>query len=305
MRILVAEDDFIGRSMLFAILEDLGHEVIEVPDGRQAWDELQKPGAPRLAILDWMMPEIEGIEVCRQVRQMSTTNPPYVILLTAKDDVENIVSGLNAGANDYLTKPYRAAELVARIRVGQRMLALQTELNNAREALLRETAHDDLTGAHNRRALHEALAHEFSRARATRSSLSICLCHIDLLKEINDERGHPAGNDVLKGLVRTLRSNLRDYEIIGRYGGEEFLVIAPGLNEAEDSLLFERLRSAVADVQFLTQAGNIPVTISMGAARLTEQESVEELIAEAEEALRRAKAGGRNRVAYAVDSNPQ
>ena len=159
--------------MLVAILEDLGHEVIEAPDGRRAWDELQKPGAPRLAILDWMMPEIEGIEVCRQVRQMSTTNPPYLILLTAKDDVENIVSGLNAGANDYLTKPYRAAELVARIRVGQRMLDLQTELNNAREALLRETAHDDLTGAHNRRALHEALAHEFSRARAMRSSLRL------------------------------------------------------------------------------------------------------------------------------------
>jgi two-component system cell cycle response regulator len=304
VRILVAEDDFIGRSMLVAILEDLGHEVIEVPDGRQAWDELQKPGAPRLAILDWMMPEIEGIEVCRQVRQMSTTNPPYLILLTAKDDVENIVSGLNAGANDYLTKPYRAAELVARIRVGQRMLALQAELNNSREALLHETAHDDLTGALNRRALHEALSHEFSRARHTRSSLCICLCDIDPLKEINDKHGHPAISDVLKGLVLILRSNLRDYDTIGRYSEKEFLVIVPGLNEAEDSLLFEQLRSTVASSEFLTHAGNISVTVSMGMARLTEQESVEELIAEAQEALQRARAGGRNRVAYAVDPNP-
>ncbi|MBP1750801.1 MAG: response receiver-modulated diguanylate cyclase [Deltaproteobacteria bacterium] len=290
--------------MLVAILEDLGHEVIEVPDGKEAWGELQKPGAPRLAILDWMMPEIEGIEICRRVRQMSTTDPPYLILLTAKDDGENIVSGLNAGANDYLTKPYRAAELVARIHVGQRMLALQTELNNAREALLCETAHDDLTGALNRRALYEVLSHEFSRARHTTSSLCICLCEIDLLKEINDKHGHLAGNDVLKGLVLILRSNLHDYDIIGRYGGEEFLVIAPGLNETEDTLLFERLRSVVADSEFLTQAGNISATVSMGMARLTEQESVEELIAETEEALRRARAGGRNRVAYAVDSNP-
>lgn len=300
MRILVAEDDATGREMLVAILEDIGYEVIEAQNGRQAWDELQKPDAPPLAILDWMMPEIEGIEVCKRLRQIPTTNPPYLILLTAKDDVENIVGGLNAGANDYLIKPYRGAELEARIGVGQRMLALQTELNNAREALLYEATHDGLTGALNRRAIYGALSHEFSRAGRKASSFSICLCDIDFFKTINDKHGHLAGDDVLKGLVRILQSNLRDYDMVGRYGGEEFLIIAPDPNEVRDSLLFERLRSVVADSKFSTQAGNISVTISMGVARFTEEGSMDELIAEADEALYRAKAGGRNRVAYAV-----
>ena len=299
MRILAAEDDLTSRLMLVAVLKKIGHEVIQASSGSEAWDELQKPDAPRLAVLDWMMPEIEGIEICRRVRQIPTTDPPYLILLTAKDDVKSIVSGLNAGANDYLIKPYKIAELEARIGVGERMLTLQAELNKAREALVYEATHDGLTGALNRRAIFEALSHEFSRAARTMSSLTICLCDIDLFKQVNDSYGHLVGDDVLKTLVEVLRTNVRDYDKVGRYGGEEFLIIAPGTTELQDNSLFERLRSAVADSQFSTQAGNLSVTISMGVARFTRQKSVDELVAAADEALYRAKAEGRNRVVYA------
>lgn len=300
MRILAADDDLTSRLMLVAVLQKIGHEVIQTSSGSQAWDELRKPDAPRLAILDWMMPEIEGIEICRRVRQIPTTDPPYLILLTAKDDVKSIVSGLNAGANDYLIKPYRIAELEARIGVGQRMLDLQEELNKTREALAHEATHDSLTGALNRRAIYQALSREFSRAGRTASSFSICLCDIDFFKQVNDGHGHLAGDDVLKGLVRILQSNIRDYDMLGRYGGEEFLVIAPGSNEAQDNLLFERLRSVVADANFPTHAGDISVTISLGVARFTEERSIDELIAAADEALYRAKAEGRNRVVHAA-----
>ena len=300
MRILAAEDDLTSRLMLVAVLKKIGHDVIQASSGNEAWDALQKPGAPRLAILDWMMPEIEGIEICRRLRQIPTTDPPYLILLTAKDDVKSIVSGLNAGANDYLIKPYRTAELEARIGVGQRMLDLQEELNRAREALAHEATHDSLTGALNRRAIYEALSHELSRASRTGSSLSICLCDIDFFKQVNDRHGHLTGDDVLKGLVQALKSNVRDYDMVGRYGGEEFLVIAPNTNEAQDNLLFERLRSVIADARFPTQAGDISVTISLGVARFTKERSIDELIAAADEALYKAKAEGRNRVVHAA-----
>jgi two-component system, cell cycle response regulator len=214
--------------------------------------------------------------------------------------VKSIVSGLNSGANDYLVKPYKIAELEARIGVGLRMLDLQAELNKAREALAYEATHDSLTGALNRRPIYEVLSHEFSRARRKTSSFSICLCDIDFFKQINDKHGHLAGDDVLKGLVRTLQSNIRDYDMVGRYGGEEFLVIAPNPHEVQDNLLFERLRSVVADAKFPTQTGNISVTISAGVARFREETSIDELIAVADEALYGAKAGGRNRVVHAV-----
>ncbi len=300
MRILAAEDDLTSRLMLVAVLKKMGHDVVEAPGGKEAWDELQKPDAPRLVVLDWMMPDIEGIEICRRVRQIPTTDPPYVILLTAKDDVDSIVTGLNAGANDYLIKPYRIAELEARIGVAQRMLDLQEELNRMREVLAHEATHDSLTGALNRRAIYEALSHEFSRGQRKTSSFSVCLCDIDLFKQINDEHGHLAGDDVLKELVRTLQSNVRDYDMVGRYGGEEFLIVAPDPGGIEDNHLFERLRSVIAGTQFKTQAGSISVTISMGVARFTEERSIDELIAAADEALYRAKAGGRNRVVYAA-----
>lgn len=300
MRILAAEDDLTSRLMLVAVLKKMGHEVIPASSGREAWDELQKPDAPRLVVLDWMMPEIEGIEICRRVRQIPTTDPPYLILLTAKDDVDSIVTGLNAGANDYLIKPYKIAELEARIGVGQRMLGLQAELNEMREALAHEATHDSLTGALNRRAIYEALSHEFSRASRKTSSFSVCMCDIDFFKQINDKHGHLAGDDVLKELVRTLQSNVRDYDMVGRYGGEEFLIIAPDPGGIEDNHLFERLRSVVADTKFSTQVGNISVTISMGVARFTQERTIDELIAAADEALYRAKADGRNRVVYAA-----
>lgn len=129
MRILIAEDDLISRNILQAVLLKFGHEVVPVSDGKQALEALGKPDAPRLAILDWMMPEMDGVEVCRGIRQAGGAAPAYLILLTARDDEKSIVEGLDAGANDYLTKPYRNDELRARVGVGQRMLELQDSLS--------------------------------------------------------------------------------------------------------------------------------------------------------------------------------
>ncbi len=305
MRILIAEDDLISRNILQAVLLKFGHEVVAVSDGRQALEALGKPEAPRLAILDWMMPEMDGVEVCRGIRQAGGADPAYLILLTARDDEKSIVEGLDAGANDYLTKPYRNDELRARVGVGQRMLELQDDLNGAKDALAHEAMHDSLTGALNRRAILEGLAREISRARRQNSALSIGMCDIDHFKDVNDRYGHLIGDDVLRGCVEILRRDLRDYDLLGRYGGEEFLVVAPRSTGSSDEPLYERLRKTVADTAIQTREGESFITVSMGVAQFTGEESVDHLLASADAALYAAKREGRNRVSYATSTPSQ
>jgi diguanylate cyclase (GGDEF)-like protein len=299
MRILIAEDDFTSRTMLAAVLRKAGHEVTETVDGAGAWEELQKPDAPRLAILDWMMPEIEGVDLCRRVRSQVSTDPPYLILLTAKGDENSIVNGLDAGANDYLTKPYKIGELRARIGVGQRMLELQSDLNRTRDALAHEARHDFLTSILNRRAILDALSIEISRVKRQISTLSIGLCDIDHFKMVNDKYGHLVGDDLLQGFVRIIQTRLRDYDQFGRYGGEEFLVIAPGTGGSPEITFYEQLRSAVENTAIVTRAGALFITMSIGIVSCTGEESADELLAAADTALYRAKSEGRNRVVNA------
>ncbi len=299
MRILIAEDELISRKILAGLLNKFGHEIITAADGNQAWQLMQGPEAPKLAILDWNMPGLDGVEICRRIRTTADPNPPFIILLTARADEQSIVEGLDAGANDYLTKPYKTEELRARISVGERMLQLQSDLFEAKERLAHEAMHDSLTGVFNRRAILEALPRELTRADRQYSNLSIGLCDIDLFKSINDLFGHQVGDEVLKGVVQILRCNLRQYDLIGRYGGEEFLVIAPSSTENPAFALYERLCKSVSDSVIAARQQEVRVSISIGVAATGGQRRMDDLLAEADAALYKAKADGRNRVRYA------
>lgn len=294
MRILISEDDFTSRAMLTAVLRKWSYDPVTTENGAQAWEALQQAGAPKLILLDWNMPELDGVEVVRRVRTLVTSEPPYIIMLTSNGTKASVVAGLEAGANDYVVKPYDTDELLARIRVGQRMVELQANLLKARNALAHEAMHDPLTGAANRRAIMETMSSELSRAKRQNADLSIGICDIDHFKKVNDTHGHLVGDEVLCGVVRLLEGSLRKYDRVGRWGGEEFLVVAPGSRDGEAGGLYERLRAALADNPISTQAGKVSITVSIGAATWSGNQSAEELLGAADAALYRAKDRGRN-----------
>jgi len=299
MQILIAEDDITSRNILGAILRKWGHEPIAVEDGIEAWHIMQKSDAPNLVVLDWEMPGMDGIEVCRKIREQQTSNPPYIVILTAKDEKADIVKGLDAGANDYISKPYDNEELLARIRVGQRMVELQTELLAAKDALAHEAMHDSLTGAMNRRAILKCLAKELERAKRKNSKLSIGLFDIDYFKKVNDTYGHQVGDEMLCGFVTTVQKGLRGYDLVGRYGGEEFLVVAPDSTGSPAEGLYERLRVHVANFRTKNLSGEISITVSIGVACSDDSATIDTMLATADAALYRAKDQGRNMVVYA------
>jgi len=242
---------------------------------------------------------MDGLQVCRKIREADLPNPPYLIILTARDKKADIVKGLNAGANDYISKPYDNNELRARISVGSRMLELQTKLIEAKDALTHEAMHDPLTGALNRRAILAGLEKELKRSRRKASRLTIGLCDIDHFKRVNDTYGHLAGDEVLRRFTQAIQGNLRAYDLLGRYGGEEFLVIAPDSTQSYEKQLYERLRECIADTRTPTDSGEVGITVSIGVAGLDSGTSVDTLLAAADTALYKAKRHGRNQVWYA------
>jgi len=296
MKILIAEDDLTSRSILVALLNRWGYEPIAVDNGDSAWELLQQPQAPMLALLDWTMPGLNGIDVCRRVRECNSENPPYLIILTARGETSSIVKGLDAGANDYMTKPYNKDELLARLRTGQRMIKLQTELVAAKQALGYEAIHDSLTGALNRRGVLSRLEAELVRARRNKTTLSIGLCDIDHFKEINDRYGHQTGDTVLQAVVTTIKKELREYDLLGRLGGEEFLIVAPDSSTAYVEKIYERLREKVEALRFPTLTGDTLITVSIGVIKTYGSTNADSLLAEADAAMYRAKKLGRNRV---------
>lgn len=201
MRILVADDDPASRLLLERLLAKWGYEVVAVPDGQAAWDILSAPRAPELAVLDWMMPGLDGVEVCRRLRGLDLRNPPYVILLTSREEKEDLVTGLEAGASDYVQKPFDPLELRARLLVGRRFAELNTKLLEAQAELERQALTDSLTQVMNRRAVLVRLEEELSRTRRQGVPLSIAVLDIDHFKAINDTYGHAAGDEVLRAVV--------------------------------------------------------------------------------------------------------
>jgi two-component system cell cycle response regulator len=298
MRILIAEDSGPSRLALEKTLVKWGYEVLSCRDGNCAWLELQKEDAPRLAILDWMMPGFSGPELCRLVRQNSGEHYTYILLLTSRSQTEDLVEGMDAGADDYVTKPYDQHELQVRIHAGKRILDLHAQLLAAREALRDQAMRDALTALWNRRSILEILGREQARSQRQQIPVAIIMLDIDHFKNINDTHGHLAGDDVLREVAQRLSASVRPYDGIGRYGGEEFLIVLPGCDEKSLPARSEAMRAAISDVPMNIGNATIRVTASFGATVFQPQSTVTsiDLIRVADDALYDAKRAGRNRV---------
>jgi len=301
VRILIADDEAMSRRLLQITLERAGYEVIAVENGRQAADRICTIDGPRLVLLDWVMPELDGPGVCREVRKRKDQSYVYMVLLTSKEAKEDVIAGLESGADDYLTKPFDAEELKARLRTGLRILGLENRLVEAREEMRFKASHDALTTLWNRGVILELLTRELSRAHRENATTVIILCDIDHFKAVNDSFGHLIGDEVLRETAKRLLASVRLYDFVGRYGGEEFLVV---LNNCDPAFAFaraEEIRNTIAQRPVQTSTGPVPVTMSLGLLLSHEwgTRPAEELLHEVDAALYAAKRAGRNCVKVA------
>jgi diguanylate cyclase (GGDEF)-like protein len=301
VKVLVVDDDPINRMLLRQSLQRFGWGVTEVADGTEAWQLLQENHHP-FVITDWMMPGMHGPELIRHIRQANYPSYTYVILLTSRGEREDVVSGLESGADDYVTKPFDQAELRARIEIGQRILDLEAKLSESQENLRILAAHDSLTRLLNRRAIEELAEAEISRGQRHQKPLALVLLDIDHFKLINDTFGHASGDRALVRLSDLLRQNLRAFDHVGRWGGEEFICVLPETDIGEALQVAERIRARVADEELALDDGAVlSMTVSVGVGVWTtanQPVTFEELYKAADAALYAAKRSGRNRVAF-------
>jgi len=301
LSVLIADDSPVSRRLLEAVLRKWGYTVTSVASGTEAWEILQRDDAPKIAILDWMMPGYSGPEVCSLVRRHGKRDYTYIILLTSRHEKEDLIAGMEAGADDYLVKPFDNNELKVRLGPGQRIIELQTELLHTQEALREQATKDSLTGLWNRHAIFEILSKELARSYRESVPLSIMICDLDRFKAVNDNLGHIAGDAVLRIVSDCMRSVVRPYDAVGRYGGEEFLLILPGCEEDAALSTAERLRERIANYPISIGEKEIHVTASFGVTSLPRgrQATPETLIRRADTALYQAKQAGRNCSVYA------
>jgi diguanylate cyclase (GGDEF)-like protein len=300
MRILIADDSLVSRHLLEATLRKWGWEVSVACDGAEAWNILRGDDPPRVAILDWVMPGMSGPEVCKRVREHAKNgelNYTYMLLLTSKSQREDLIEGMEAGADDYLTKPFDQHELKVRLRAGSRVIDLQRELVAAREELREQATKDFLTRAWNRSSIMDILHRELIRGAREKRCVGVVLADLDHFKSVNDTYGHFAGDAVLKEFTRRVGAAMRPYDSLGRYGGEEFLIILPGCDDLCTASQAERMRFAVAVEPIRIEEQTHSQTASFGACCFLPGMNVtaEQLIRVADDALYEAKHQGRNR----------
>ncbi len=312
MKILIAEEDAVSRQVLRKILQDMDFEVVDVTDGEGAWDLLSFHDA-RIVITDWLMPGLDGPGLCRRIRARGDRGPyVYIILLTARHSPEDRHRAIQAGADDILVKPLDAAELSARLDVARRIIGMEEQLRarsaelerthaelERRNSLLVEMASSDgLTGLKNHRFFCESLEAHYTLARCNGRPLSVVMIDVDQFKPYNDTFGHPAGDEILRTVARMLSVNVRDHDVVARYGGEEYGLILPG-TDAEDALgIGERIRAAIDEHPWPLR----PITISVGIATICPRvPRAAAMIEQADRSLYRSKALGRNRVTHARD----
>ena len=295
MRVLIADDSATSRMLLRSALRRWGYEVVLAENGAQALEILAQPDAPAMAILEWVMPHLTGPEVCRKMRETHREPYTYILLLTSKNTKDETVEGLDAGADDYIVKPFDEHELRVRLRAGKRIIDLQMDLLRAREELRERANKDLLTMLPNRPAIASALEQELARCHRDQRSVGVILLDIDHFKKINDTYGHFAGDAVLRETAGRLRGNMRPYDQVGRYGGEEFLVVLPNCDLEQATMQAERMRSILHSTGMmvegaeLTVSASFGVTVSDGFGR-----NPDLFVRVADEALYQAKASGRN-----------
>lgn len=309
MRILIAEDDVVSLMILQRAIEHFGHECVCARDGREAWELFKRSPDLDVVISDWMMPSIDGVELCKKIRAFTRRRDryPYFVFISAFADTDHYLIGMKAGADDYLTKPLYLDKLRQRLTTMERVISLQRRLLRQKKKLelvnselLRQARQDPLTHVGNRLRLREDL--ETLSAQAERYGHSFCaiLCDIDFFKPYNDAYGHLAGDEVLKKTASVLSTNLRAGDVAYRYGGDEFLIMVLEQSLESAAVVAERLRRGVEVLAIPHEARNPPgiVTVSVGLAALIpgEKKPIEDLLKEADAALYGAKEAGRNRV---------
>ena len=303
-RILVVDDVPDNVDILDARLSSRGYLVVTATNGQEALDRVHGE-APHLILCDVMMPVIDGFEVSRRIK--SDTSLPFIpiILVTAKDTAEDIVEGLEAGADDYISKPYNFKELEARVRAMLRIKRLQDELDQknrelevANKRLRKLSITDGLTGLFNHRHVHELLRDEWERSLRSGEPVGVAMLDLDRFKSINDTYGHPTGDVVLYETARIISETAREIDMVGRYGGEEFIAILPNTDEEAAAHFAERVRERVEAHLYRDEDNEIRMTVSCGVASapLEGTDSPEALLKMADEALYSAKTSGRNRV---------
>ena len=295
-RVLIAEDDSVVRLILESWLQLWGYQVEFANDGDEAWNILQQENPPALVILDWMMPGLDGIELCRRLRDSSREYYHYILMITGQNAKQDIAHALESGADDCLSKPFQEPELRARLMVANRILSLQDELIKTREDLRVQATRDALTGLWNRVAFLDLFARELDRAKRCKSATGLLLLDLDHFKEINDTYGHLVGDQVLREAAQRLLRKVRSYDFVGRYGGEEFLIVFPGCDRRQIREQAERVRLAISDKPIRVGEVEISLTASIGAAVAPSGErACSDVIAVADVALYKAKGAGRNR----------
>lgn len=306
MQVLLVDDSAVYRKLIGDHLRSWGFGVTLAETGAEAWRVLEQPKTPKLVLLDWVLPDVEGIELCRSIRAAGLSGQYiYIILLTSKEGRQNMLDALEAGADDYLMKPFDGAELKARLLTGKRILDLQEELVAARESMREAAMRDSLTGLLNHAEIFGMLERELERARRERKPLSVLLGDIDHFKKVNDSHGHLFGDEALREIARRLQSKLRPYDGVGRYGGEEFLLVLPACDLEGAMQRANELRETIANAPVVAGGVERSITMSMGIAvsECIGVKEVEPLVSRADAALYTAKNNGRNRVEYMVASH--
>jgi len=298
MKILIAEDDSISRHLLESFLRKWGYDILVTSDGVAAWEAMQKPEAPSLVISDWMMPNVDGLELCGNIRAMEKSGYTYFIILTAKGRKKDVIEGLEAGADDFLIKPFDQEELKYRVKIGERIIRLERRI-------LELASTDALTGMLNRRAFIERAEMEINRSQRASKPLSLILTDIDYFKKVNDNYGHQAGDLVLQRFSEKLSESIRPYDFAGRYGGEEFVICLPGANDLQARVIAERMRKKVEEMKIVPpddpQSSGITASFGVASYRLESEDNLDSLTGRADKAMYRAKGEGRNRVCVSMD----
>jgi diguanylate cyclase (GGDEF)-like protein len=299
MQALVVDDSAVYRKLIGDHLRSWGFGVTLAADGAEARRILDQPDTPKLVLLDWVLPDIDGTELCKRIREAGSSDTyTYVILLTGKDGRQNMLDAMQAGADDYLVKPFDELQLKARLLVGKRILDLHQQLVSARESMRHAATHDSLTSLMNRGEIVSMLERELERGHREHQPVGIVLGDIDNFKNVNDSLGHLFGDEALREVGRRLREQLRVYDGVGRYGGEEFLMILPNCNWANSMVRADELREIIAAAPVVYSGDERQITMSMGVSVSDGdgKNDAEVLLNHADAGLYTAKANGRNRV---------